>query len=116
MDKLFVGDIPSEYHYASFSNNYIDLYNVQYLLPNQEYDFYRIYMYDNQFMYSHLSTTTGYYTNTTNTIIETTDNVMYRRDIDSIFLVTFIVVLLAVFLINIVTSAIRRGGILGGLI
>lgn len=116
MDKLYVGDIPSDYCYARFSDNYIDLYNVPVLNSNTEYDYYRIYMYDNQFLYSYNTNVVGYYSSYTNTLIETTDNVMYRRDIDSIFIVTFIFILLAIFLINIITSAVRRGGIFGGLL
>ena len=28
MDVLYIGDIPQDYHYAVFGNNYIDLYNT----------------------------------------------------------------------------------------
>ena len=31
MDKLYGGDIPTEYHFARFGNGYIDLYNTQVL-------------------------------------------------------------------------------------
>ena len=116
MDKLFIGDIPSEYHYARFGDNYIDLYKVQNLTANTEYDYYRVYLYDNTFIYSHNVGVVGYYSNYINTDIEVTDNVMYRRDIDSIFICTFIICLIGLMLINIVTSCVKRGGIFGGLI
>lgn len=117
MDKLYVGDIPLDYHYAQFNGDYIDLYNSPVINNNTTYDYYRIYMYDNQFMYEKLSTTTGsYYYNRYNTDIQVTDNLMYRRDISDIICITFILVIGFVFLINLITSFIKKGGILGGLL
>lgn len=117
MDKLYIGDIPQEYHYAQFNNNYIDLYNTSVINNNTTYTYYRVYMYDNQFMYEKLNTTTGsYYYSRTNTDIEVTNDIMYRRDMPNILLMTCIFVLIGVWLINLVTSFVKKGGILGGLL
>lgn len=116
MDKLYTGDIPQEYHYAKFNSNYIDLYDTEVLQPNSTYTYYRVYMYDNLFMYDTLvNTTSGYYLQT-NTDIEVTDNFMYRRDFPSILTILLIIVLFLVFCTNVITSVVRKGGVLGGLL
>lgn len=117
MDTLYIGDIPSEYHYAQFNNYYIDLYNTNVLQANHTYQYYRIYLYDNQFMYESLSRQIGSYSS--NTYLESvrvTDNVRYRRDFPDIALTIFLYILLFIFLVNIVTSSIKKGGLLGGLL
>ena len=43
MDKLYISDIPSEYHYVQLSNDYITLYN-QPSAQNETLDYYRIYL------------------------------------------------------------------------
>lgn len=117
MDKLYTGDIPQEYHYARFSSNYIDLYNTDILLSNNTYTYYRVYLYNNLFFYDTLQTTTGgYYSTTYTTNIETTDNIMYRRDFPSILTMTLIIAVFGIWLFNILSSAIRKGGGLGGLL
>lgn len=114
MDTIYTGDIPSEYHYARFSNNYIDLYKNEHLTGYQ--DFYRLYLYDNTFIYDHLSTNYTQYNETVATYINTTDNYMYRRDFPSIMIMSFIYIILLVFLFNIVTSVFKKGGLLSGLL
>lgn len=116
MDKLYTGDIPKEYHYARFNNGYIDLYNTSYIQPNSSFNYYRIYMYDNQFAYDIYSGTTGYTGSTISQNIEVTDNIMYRRDFPSILLCTFIIGLFMIWLFNAITSIINKGGVLGGLL
>ena len=29
MDTIYIGNIPTEYHYARFGSNYIDLFNTK---------------------------------------------------------------------------------------
>lgn len=59
MDTLYTGDIPSNYHYARFNTNYIDLYGSSYIPPNTQFTYYRVYMYDNYFAYDTYTSTTG---------------------------------------------------------
>lgn len=117
MDKLYIGDIPSDYHFASFGNNYIDLYNVSTLSPNRTYEYYRVYMYDNYFCYEKKTNSTGsYYNIVTFTSVDVTNNRLYRRDFSNVCIISFVMVFFFVFLFNIITSCIRKGGLLGGLL
>lgn len=114
MDKIYVGDIPKEYHFARFSDGHIDLYKTNELIGYQ--DFYRVYMYDNTFQYEHLSTTYSQYNQTTATSIETTDDWYYRRDMPSIMFMSVVEICVLVILFNIVTSVFKKGGLLHGLL
>lgn len=114
MDKLYIGDIPQEYHFARFSNNYIDLYKTDRLEGNQ--DFYRLYLYDNQFMYEHLNTTYSQYNQTIATYVSVTNDWYYRRDMPSIMFMSVVEVCILVILFNIVTSVFKKGGLLHGLL
>lgn len=109
MDKIYVGDIPSDYVYARFNNNYIDLFNSPSINPNTNYDYFRIYLYNNMFAYEHNFGTTGYTGLSISNIVETTDNIMYRRDMPNILVMTTIFVLCFTFLINLVTSFVKKG-------
>lgn len=115
MDVLYVGDIPSDYHYARYGSNYIDLYNRA-TLSNGTYQYYRVYLYDNFFTYDLGSTTVGQYNTISTRNIETSSNFMYRRDIDSIFVCVLIFCIFFVFLTNLFTSIVRKGGVFGGLL
>lgn len=114
MDTLYIGDIPSEYHYARFFNGYIDLYNTPDLV-NKTVTKYRIYTNVDGFYYDVSEETFNYYDYTA-TNINVTDNICYRTDFANICSVTFIIVVFGVFLFNLISSAIRKGGLLGGLL
>ena len=114
MDTLYIGDIPSDYQYARFFNGYIDLYNTS-DLSNKTVTKYRIFTNVNGFYYEVSQETFNYYTYTA-TKINVTDNVCYRSDFSDICFITFIFVLFGVFLFNLISSAIRKGGLLGGLL
>lgn len=115
MDVLYTGDIPSEYHYAIFNNGYIDLYNSP-VLHNNTYTRYRVYTNVNGFYYSTDSVQVGTFTTTNTTPINVSDNKCYRHDFPNILIMTTIFVLFGVFLLNLLTSCVRKGGILGGLL
>ena len=114
MDKLYIGDIPSSYCYARFSDNHIDLFNTPNLQGFQE--FYRIYNFDNAFYYEFLNTTFTEYTQTTATQVEVTNDWYYRRDMPSIMFMSVVEVCIIVLLFNIVTSIFKKGGLLSGLL
>ena len=115
MDTLYTGDIPQEYHFALFNNGYIDLYNTS-QLTNGTYDFYRVYTNAGGFYYRQMQTTYSQYNNTIAQNINITNNICYRHDFDKICVITFIICFFAIFLFNIITSSIRKGGLLGGLL
>lgn len=115
MDKLYIGDIPSSYHFARFGNGYIDLYDSQ-VLHNNSYTYYRIYTNNNGFYYSTNSANYSSFVTEYTTPIDVTDNIQYRTDFPNIMIMTLIFVLFGLFLFNIVTSLIRKGGLLGGLL
>lgn len=115
MDVLYIGDIPSDYHFARYGSNYIDLYNRA-TLSNGSYNYYRVYLYDNYFTYDLGTTTVSQYNTIYTRDIEVSNNFMYRRDIDSIFVCVLIFCIFFVFLTNIFTSIVRRGGVFGGLL
>ena len=114
MDTLYIGDIPTEFHFARFGSNYIDLFNTNQLVNNQTYTYYRIYMYDNLFEYDVRSQQGGYY-NETLQDVSVSQSKVYRRDFGDICIIVALMVGFGVWLLNLMTSLIRKGGVLGGL-
>ena len=114
MDTIYIGDIPSEFHYARFGSNYIDLFNTDTLLNNHEYTYYRIYLYDNLFEYDVRSQQGSYYNETLQNV-NVSQNQVYRRDFGDICIIIALMVGFGVWLLNLMTSIIRKGGVLGGL-
>lgn len=114
MDKIYVGDIPKDYCYARFSDGHIDLYRTSQLIGIQ--DFYRIYLYDNSFIYDHLQTNYGQYNETIATLVQVTDDWYYRRDMPSIMFMSVVEILIIVIILNIVTSVFKKGGVFSGLL
>lgn len=114
MDKIYTGDIPKDFHYARFGSNYIDLFNTNNFNYHDTYDYYRIYMYNNGGFYYSYNTTTIYNEDVQDVVV--TDDIMYRSDFSSIIVVTFVFALFGVWLINLLTSLINKGGVLGGLL
>lgn len=115
MDKVYIGNqIPAQYHYAIFGNGYIDLY-AQEELKGGTLDYYRIYTNNNGFYYKHDSQYYSLTSNTTATLVGVTDNICYRQDFPSILFMTLCFTLIGIWLFNLITSLIRKGGLLGGL-
>lgn len=114
MDVLFTGDIPKDYHYAIFNNGYIDLYNTPNFDDRQYYNRYRVFTNCGGFYYNYGTTYMSSSTIATDIIV--TDNFCYRNDFDSIVVMVFAFVIFGVFLFNIMTSSVRKGGVLGGLL
>ena len=114
MDVLYTGDIPSDYHYAIFNNGYIDLYNSN-TLHNNTYTRYRVFTNVNGFYYSIDNVNVSQYTTTYTTSINTSNNLCYRHDFPSILFMTLAFTFVGIWLLNLMTSLIRKGGILGGL-
>lgn len=114
MDTLYIGDIPEEYHFALFNNGYIDLYNTD-VLHNDTYTFYRVYTNVGGFYYRIYEQRYNQYNTTYAQNINVSSKIVYRQDFDSIVVLVFIFALFGVWLFNLLTSGIRKGGLLGGL-
>lgn len=114
MDTLYIGNIPSQYHYALFGDGYIDLFNTN-ELHNNTYTYYRVYTNCGGFYYSQGSRTFSQYNYTIADNINVTDNKCYRQDFPSILFMTLALTFIGVWLLNLLTSIVRKGGILGGL-
>ena len=113
MDTVYIGDISPEYHYARFGNYYIDLFNTNHLNNNQTYTYYRVYLYDNLFEYD-VRSQTGYYYETLQDVSVSSSKV-YRRDFTDVCITVALMVGFGVWLLNLMTSIIFKGGVLGGL-
>lgn len=114
MDTIYIGDIPEEFHFARFGTGYIDLFNTDTLVNNRTYTYYRIYMYDNLFAYS-VGSTSGSYSSQTLQNVNVSSNKVYRRDFGDICIMVALMVGFGVWLLNLLTSVVRKGGVLGGL-
>lgn len=115
MDTIYIGDIPREYHYARFGTGYIDLFNTNQLNNNETYTYYRIYLYDNLFEYDIRSQQGSGYYNEYLQDVKVSDNQVYRRDFGDICIIIALYVGFGVWLLNLMTSIFRKGGVLGGL-
>lgn len=116
MDTLYIGDIPTDYHFASYGNNYIDLYNVEQLQPDSTYNYYRIYLYDRGFFYEpRVNITTESYIGQTNNNINVSSSYVYRHDFVDICIICGLFIVCGLWFFNLISSCIRKGGLLGGL-
>lgn len=113
MDTLYIADIPQEYHFAIFGNNYIDLYNTQNLTGTL--NFYRVYLYNNAFYYEQRVANYNQYNTTIATEINVSSDRIYRRDYPSIMFMSATFILFLAILVNLITSVFKKGGLLGGL-
>lgn len=117
MDKIYIGDIDTSYKYANFGSNYIDFYNSSQLVANHDYNYYRVYFYDNTFLYTTGVNSRGSYVATQYLQeVPVTNDFRYRRDFPSIMLLFFIYVIIGLWLLNLITSGFRKGGVLHGLL
>lgn len=114
MDTLYISDIPSEYHYAVFGNDYITLFN-QPQGHNETLFFYRIYSNNLGYYYTTGQQVFPQYSTSYFQDIPVSNDWLYRTDIDKIFVVCFIIFLMFIWLFNLVTSIFKKGGVFGGL-
>lgn len=116
MAKLYVPkEIPKEYNYlGNITDTYYDLYNKS-NIQNSTSDFYRVYYNINPDLYTHNEDYYGEIFNTNFQQVDTSSSILNHPNNLSIFGVAFIVLFTIVFILNIVTSIIKKGGLLGGL-
>lgn len=107
--------ITEDYKYIVPNGDYYDLYDTFYLENGQTYKFYRFYNNLEKDLFQE-----NYITPTTNTTLNTIEiipknNYIYRQDYKDIIITSAILIIGLVILINILTSIIKRGGVLSGL-
>ena len=115
MDTLYVGDIPKEFTFADFHENYIDLYDRQKANSGETetLPYYRLYFYNGKLFYTQDFFTTD---KATNFIPIKTSDKWYDRP-DSLTILCFFccIAVITLWLTNLFTSIFKKGGILSGL-
>lgn len=114
MDVLYIGSIPSQYHYAVWSSDYVTLFDRP-TAQNITLSYYRIYFNAPGFYYSQGSQTFSQYQMTSFQDIEVTDKWYYRKDSLTILCFTVCVAVCLLWFVNLFTSIFKKGGLLGGL-
>lgn len=114
--KLFVPEeIPEEFIYiGNITNSYFDLYdrsNIQ----GSSGTYYRVFYALEPSYWQAYSYQSSQYNQTSYQAIERTDSFLARPDNYKIVTCGFCIIFLFIFLINLVTTLIKKGGILGGL-
>lgn len=103
-------DVPNNYKYlVRINSNYYELSNVPYVNQNSSYNFVRIYN-NNDYYTEFYQSQTGY--NTLNfKEVSVSNDFLCRNDIDKIMVVSFVIIYFIIFLCNIVTRVVKRGGL-----
>lgn len=115
-DKLYVNeDIPEDYKFMDFHEDYIDIYNKS-SFRDETTTVYRIYHCISPNTYYTYSKTFGNYQTYTYQEYPRTSDICYRTDFPQICNVVFIFSIFFIFLLNIITSIFKKGGVLSGLL
>lgn len=114
-DKIFLPDtIPSGYIYGNITGDYVELYNKP-SFQNETATFYRIYYNYSSGLVVSGTRTFGVYSPTTYEVLPISRDVMDRPDYFNILFVTLAFTLCGLWLFNLMTSLVRKGGVFGGL-
>lgn len=108
MDKFYLDkDIPSNYKYFDFHNDYVDVYNKP-SFYNETTTVYRIYYSISPNTYYSYTRTFGNYNNTTFIEYPVTHDICYRSDFPQICFTSLTFIIVFIFLINIITSVFKK--------
>lgn len=111
-DKVYLpSDIPYGYDYGVYSNGYITLYDRP-SAQNETLTYYRIYYGYSDGLVTTGTTTFGQYNRTYFEQIPTSRDFFDRPDCFKIVTIVFILCFFGVWLFNLITSFIRKGGLL----
>lgn len=115
--KIFVpAEIPQNYKYmGNITNTYFDIYDRE-NIRNQSGTYYRIYYGLDPSYWEQYSYTGSSYYETTYQEFERTSSFLARPDNYKIVTVGFCIIFLIILLTNVITSIVKRGGVLGGLL
>ena len=118
MAKFYVPDtVPLNYNYALINNNYIDFYNKN-TFYNESATFYRVWYNISPDTVEVKNRSFGGYNQTVldTTNFDLTYDYWYRKDMPNILTSALVLSVFFIFTLNVITSIIRKGGILGGLL
>lgn len=114
-DKIYIPDsVPDGFIYGTINNYYVDLFNKR-QFQNETAPYYRIY-------YGYSSGLVGEYTRSFSSYSPTvfeelpvSRSVFDRPDFINILTITLLITVCGLWLFNLITSFIRKGGVFGGL-
>ena len=116
-DKVFSSDIPKEFCYFLATPTGYKLYNTNNFVEGEVYEYYEFFTTITSNTYVHAWDSPSNISQSVQAVkVEVTNDIFCRSDIHEIIGTTFIFVLGFIFLINIITSIVRRNGLLGGLL
>lgn len=116
-DKIFSSDVPKDFNFLLITTTGYKLYNTDNFEEGGTYEYYEFFTSLSSNTYVHgWDNPTNFSQLVEVHQVEVTDDVFYRSDIHDIIGTTFIFALGFIFLINIITSIVRRNGLLGGLL
>lgn len=114
--SLYVpNSVPLNYKYIRVGSNYIDFFDRG-SAQNVTLTYYRQYFNISPDLVFQRQETFGNYNTTYFNEVETSHNIMARTDVADIFLCVGFSIIAIIFTINFITSIIKKGGLLGGLL
>lgn len=115
-DKIYIGnDIPDGYIYGNVTDTYIELFNKP-NFQNETATCYRIYYRYSDNLVVETTRSFSNYNPTVYPELPVSRDVFDRPHFCNIFIIVFGLSLFGVWLLNLITSIIKRGGLLGGLL
>lgn len=108
MDVFRPAEIPADYTFLYFTNDYIDFYNVA-DANNRNVEYYR-YFYKIPAL-EHKSRWVGNYSTHLGDYHKTTDSIIYSPYFMNILIVSFIIIVFVLFVFNQLSCIVKRGGV-----
>lgn len=117
MAKLYIPEsIPYDYKYiTNITNTYFDIYKVSNTAGTSG-TFYRVYYGLDEDIFQQNSYNHSNYSGYNTIQIDRTNDILARKDISNICITSFSVIFLILFLFNILSSILRKGGVLGDIL
>lgn len=107
--------LPKEYLNYKYMHNctadYIDLYDVATLEPNNTYKYIRVYTNREGFVQERVNTTGNYYTTQTLVEVNVSNSFFARKDAPDICITAFAFLFVIILIFNVLTEFISRGGL-----
>lgn len=108
-------DVPNGYKYGTITNDYVELFNKS-TFQNETATYYRIYYNYNGGVVQTGTRTFSNYNPTTYSELPVSRDILDYPKADTLVIIVFIFVLGFIWLSNLFTSIVKKGGLFGGLI